>query len=349
LKLFILAFSLSVLFTWLAIIIAKKANIVDSPDRESKIHTKPVPLLGGVALFLAYATALLLNYQFSWELKGVAIASFIVMLSGLIDDVRGLSASARLVIQILCAIVVVAFGVRINIVPDRFFFAYPLEAIITVIWIVGITNAMNFIDGADGLAAGLTAIAAGAFAIIAYQTGQIYFAFLNAALAGACLGFLVFNFHPAKIFLGDAGSAFLGFSIASLAAMGEWSGNMPIVALSIPLLTLSILIFDMIYISMSRIARKKVTSFKEWIEYVGKDHLHHRLMNMGFSQVQTVLFIYLIAIVFALGALALKESVTYQALLLLSQGVCILVTVMVLMIVGRGNMEKNRITETRLK
>ena len=117
-----------------------------------------------------------------------------------------------------------------------------------MIWIVGITNALNCIDGVDGLAAGLIVIVSGTFFIIAYQTGQQYFAFLNAALGGACLGFLFFNFYPAKIFLGDAGSSFLGFMIASLAVMGEWAEKKPIVALSIPLLVLAILIFDMTYI-----------------------------------------------------------------------------------------------------
>ncbi len=349
LKIFVSAFAGSLVFTWLAIKIANKFRVLDYPDTERKMHIRPVPLLGGVAVFSAYIIALLLNFHFSWKLKGIIIASFFIMISGLIDDVKKLSAGARLVIQVLCSLLVISFGMHLNIISDRLPFAYFLEVIITVIWIVGITNAMNFMDGIDGLAAGFAFIASGTFAAIAYQTGQPYFVFLNVALAGACLGFLVFNFYPAKIFLGDAGSSFLGFSLAVLAVMGEWAENRPIVALSIPLLILAVLIFDITYISVSRIARGKVKTFKEWIEYVDRDHLHHRLMGMGLSQVQTVLFIYLVSMVFALGALVLKKATTFQAVLLLFQGGLILVIVAVLMIAGRGYLEKNHFFKNRLK
>ncbi|MFQ5953148.1 MAG: glycosyltransferase family 4 protein, partial [Candidatus Omnitrophota bacterium] len=333
-KVFLFSFIGAVIFTWLAIKIATKLNILDYPA-ERKIHSKPIPLLGGVVIYLAYATALLINFHFSWELKGVVIASTIIMLTGLVDDVRGLSAASRLIMQVLCALIIVSFGVYINIIPDKLPFAFPLEVLITVVWVVGVTNSVNFIDGADGLATGLALIASVAFFIIAIQTGQWYFAVLNIALAGACLGFLVFNFHPAKIFLGDSGSSFLGFTLASLAAMGEWAERNPIVALSIPLLVLAVLIFDMVYVSISRIARRKVKTFNEWIEYVGKDHLHHRLIGLGFTHRQTVLFIYMVSIIFAVGALVLKRATTFQAVLLLLQAAIVLTIVTVLMVVGR--------------
>ena len=349
LQVFLFAFVGAIIFTWLAIRLSAKFGIMDFPDAERKVHTRPVPLLGGVAVFAAYTLALLLNFHFSWELKGVVIASFFLMISGLLDDVKGLSAAARLLIQVLCALVVVSFGVCLKIIPDNWPFSYTLEVIITVIWIVGITNALNFMDGIDGLAAGITLIASSAFFVIAYQTGQGYFAFLNIALAGASLGFLVFNFYPAKIFLGDAGSSFLGFSLASLAVMGDWAEKKPIVAFSIPLLVLAVLIFDMVYISASRIYHGKVKTFKEWIEYTGKDHLHHRLLRIGFSQVQAVLFIYLISIVFAFAALALRYATMAQAVLLLLQGIFILIIVTVLMMVGHEHMQEKRSLEKRLK
>ncbi|MEA3488854.1 MAG: MraY family glycosyltransferase [Candidatus Omnitrophota bacterium] len=321
---------------------------MDNPGQR-KIHQKPIPLLGGIAIFASYSLALLLNFHFSWELKGVVIASFLILAAGLWDDVRELPAWVRLFVQIFCSLIVVWFGVRLNIVPDHLPFARSLETVITVIWIVGITNALNFMDGIDGLAAGLAFIASGAFFIVAYQTGQGYFAFLSIALAGACLGFLFFNFHPAKIFLGDAGSSFIGFSLASLAVMGEWAESNPIVALSIPLLILAVLIFDMIYISISRIAHGKVRNFREWIEHVDMDHLHHRLIGLGLTQVQAVFFIYLVSIVFALGALVLKNATTLQALLLLLQCFFVLVIVTVLMLVGRRNIRKNLFSGDRLK
>ncbi len=332
------------IFTRLAMIAATKFRVLDYPDGR-KLHTEPVPLLGGIAIFAAFAGALLINFHFSRGLKGIVIASFFIMAAGLQDDVKGLSALARLLIQILCSLLVVSFGVRLDIIPDVFPFARSLETVLTVLWIVGITNALNFLDGIDGLAAGFTVIAAGAFFVIAYQTGQMYFAYLNITLAGACLGFLTFNFYPARIFLGDAGSGFLGFCLASLAVMGEWARNRPVVALGIPLLILAVLVFDMVYITVSRIARKKVRTFKEWIEYVDKDHLHHRLLGMGFTRVQTVLFIYMIQAVFALGALVLKKATTFQAVLLLCQGLLVLIIIAVLMIAGRGRVERDRFNE----
>ncbi len=344
-----IAFGASIFFTWLAINVAKRFRIFDYPDRGRKIHSRPMPLLGGVAIFGAYAFALLLNFHFSWELKGVVIASFILMLSGLVDDLRGLPAFARLVMQILCSLLVIGFGVRLNIVPDNLPFSCLIEVVITVIWIVGIINALNFLDGVDGLATGIAVIASGTFCIIAYQTGQQYFAFLNIALAGACLGFLVFNFPPAKIFLGDSGSSFLGFSLAALAAMGEWAEKNPIVALSIPLLILAILIFDMVYISISRIARRKVRTFKQWIDHVDKDHLHHRLLAMGFSPRQTILVIYMVNMVFALAALVLKKATTFQAILLLAQAVLVLAVLTMLMLVIRRHMDESRFYEKQLK
>ncbi|MBD3425632.1 MAG: undecaprenyl/decaprenyl-phosphate alpha-N-acetylglucosaminyl 1-phosphate transferase [Candidatus Omnitrophica bacterium] len=345
-KIFIFAFAGSVIFTWIAIRVARKFDIMDRPT-ERKVHSEPVPLLGGLAIYAACMLAILLNFHFSLALKGVVIASSIMLVSGLVDDINDLPAWMRLIIQLVCAVIVIMFGVRLNIIPDHLPFAVLLEGVITVIWIVGITNALNFLDGIDGLAAGLMVIASGTFFIIAYQTAQPYFAFLSAALAGSSLGFLLFNFNPAKIFLGDAGSSFLGFMIASLAVMGEWAENKPIVALSIPLLILALLIFDMIYISVSRIAQGRVRTFREWIEYVGKDHLHHRLMWLGFTQRQTVFFIYLVSLVFSLGALALHKATTVQALLLLLQGIMILVIVTVLMLVSKDHIDKSRAYDHR--
>ncbi|MGB2601777.1 MAG: MraY family glycosyltransferase, partial [Candidatus Omnitrophota bacterium] len=314
LKVFIFAFVGAVIFTWMAIKIAVKLNILDHPD-ERKVHSKATPLLGGVAIFAACMLSILLNFHFSLAVKGVIVASFVILLLGLIDDIKGLPASVRLIVQISCSILVVFLGVRLNIIPDQFPFAVLLESVITVLWIVGITNALNLMDGIDGLAASLMVVASGTFFIIAYQTGQPYFAFLSVALAGSSLGFLVFNFNPAKIFLGDAGSNFLGFMIASLAVMGEWAEKKPIVAFSIPLLVLALPIFDTIYITVSRVAQGKVKTVKEWLDYVGKDHLHHRLMGLGFSQRQTVMFISLISIVFSLGALVLQRATIGQAIL----------------------------------
>ncbi|MDD4013906.1 MAG: MraY family glycosyltransferase [Candidatus Omnitrophica bacterium] len=334
-KVFLSALAGSVVFTWAAMHVARKLGVLDEPDQR-KVHSKPMPLLGGVAIATAFSLALLLNFHFSVQLKGVVMASLIVMLTGLADDIFGLSASIRLVIQVICVAVIVKAGVYLKLFPSVSAAGMLVNTLITVIWVVGITNAVNFIDGADGLAAGLAGIAGLAFFLIAYQTGQVYFAFLNVALVGACLGFLVFNFHPARIFLGDAGSGFLGFLLASLAVMGDWAYGDPVAALSIPLLILAVPIFDIVYITGSRIYFGKVKNLRDWIEYVGKDHLHHRLVHLGFTQRQMVFFIYLVSMVFALGALAIKNSPVEQSILLVIQGVIILGLISVLMIAGEG-------------
>jgi len=323
----------------MAITIAKKTGVFDYPSAR-KVHTHPTPLLGGIAVFCAFAIALFVNFHFSLQLKGIVIASFLLMLTGLADDIWKLSAYFRLIIQLVCSLIVIFCGISLRIVPTGVPYYHILNCGITIFWIIGITNALNFMDGMDGLASGIVFIFSSVFAVIAYQTDQPYFAVLNIALAGACLGFLVFNFHPAKIFLGDAGSSFLGFAVASLAVMGEWADNNSIVSLSIPILVLSILIFDMVYITISRIATKRVRNFREWVEYVGKDHLHHRLVSLGFTEVQAVLFIYFIVVAFAMGALSLRHASTYEAIVLLVQSSFMLIAVSILMVVGRLNVEK---------
>ncbi|MBD3296287.1 MAG: hypothetical protein GF392_02850 [Candidatus Omnitrophica bacterium] len=340
LNIFIYSFVSSILLTWTGLKLAIRFDILDHPDKRKK-QSRGVPLLGGVAVFAAFLISLLINFHFSPQLKGVIAASGIMLMIGLVDDIRGVSASLRLMVQVICSVIVIMSGVRLNIIPDDMRYALQLEAVITVFWIVGITNAFNFMDGVDGLAGGLAVIAAVAFFVVGYRTGQNYFSYLNIALAGSCAGFLLFNFHPARIYLGDAGSGFLGFTLASLAVMGEWADKKPVIAISVPVLVLAVIIFDVIYISVARIAEGRVRSFREFLEYVGRDHLHHRLMNIGFSEKGTVLFIYLISIIFSLGALVLKNADPFQAGLLLLQAMFILFIVTILMLTGRRHLEES--------
>jgi UDP-GlcNAc:undecaprenyl-phosphate GlcNAc-1-phosphate transferase len=200
---------------------------------------------------------------------------------------------------------------------------------------VGITNAVNFFDGMDGLATGLTIIGSLSFFIVAEITGQSYLGFLTIALAGSCLGFLKFNFKPASIFLGDAGSTFLGFTLAGIAVMGNWAEKNPKVALSLPIIILSVLIFDMIYITIARVWDGRVRSFKGWVEYTGKDHLHHRLVALGFNETQTVLLIYLIAACLGLGGINLIATGDIRIYFEFIQAFFIFIIVVILMISGK--------------
>lgn len=322
---FLLSLSLSPLMNRAAL----KFKILDYPHPR-KIHPQPIPLLGGVAIYLGFAVTLLANFQFSLPLKGVLLGATLITAIGLIDDIRPLPATLRLIGQLLAAGILIRYGVKVSFLPNTLWGEIG-EVVITIVWVVGITNALNFLDGLDGLATGLSAIAAGVFFVIALQTNQPYLGYLTVALLGTTLGFLPYNWHPARMFLGDSGSSFLGFSLAGLAIMGGWAENNPIVALSIPILVLGVLIFDMVYITLSRFKQGKVKGFRSWIEYVGRDHLHHRLLKLGFSQRQTTLFIYLMSLCLGLSAIALASTFNKSALLLLSQAIIIFLIITILM------------------
>ncbi|MCZ6680385.1 MAG: diguanylate cyclase [Candidatus Poribacteria bacterium] len=333
--LFAVSFALSLLFTPLIARLAKRVGAIDLPKQHG-IHESPTPLWGGLAIYAAFTITLLINYEYSIELKGVAMGATIILVIGLIDDFRELSAQLRLAGQLLAVGVVIAFGVRLDVVP--FFETAIGDMLLTAFWIVGITNAMNFLDGMDGLVTGCAAIQAILLSIFALQTGQQYLGYLAIALAGSCLGFLPYNFppfKPASIFLGDTGSTFLGFTIASLAVMSDWAENSPIKAFSAPLLITGVLTFDMAYTTIARVATGKVATLKELMDYVGKDHIHHRIHAIGFSRRQTVLLIYVINICFGIGALVLLNARAIDAILLVTQAAAIAVIISGLETLGR--------------
>lgn len=325
------AFILTPLMSFLG----RKFRILDIPN-ERKVHKDPTPLLGGLAIYIAFATSVVLNFHFSKEMKGVAIGGTLVLLMGLVDDFRKLPATVKLLGQLLSVSIVMLYGVRMSFLPNNLWGDIG-EVILTIIWVVGITNALNFIDGMDGLATGCAAIQALFLSIVALQTGQKFLGYLSLALLGSCIGFLPYNFklrRSASIFLGDAGSTFLGFSLASLAVMSDWAEHEPIKAFSAPVLIMGILIYDMIHTTISRIATKKVSSIKEWLDYTGKDHLHHRLNSLGLSKKQTVLFIYLINICLGIGAIVLRVARPLDAVILVFQAVVIMVIIATLELLG---------------
>ncbi len=333
--LFLLVFSFLLAFLSTKVIgrIATKLKILDQPN-ERKIHKKPVPLLGGLAIFASYIATIIFNFHFSIELKGVVIGGTIILITGLIDDIKHIPATWKLISQVLASSILILYGVKLSFLPSTWW-GNAGEVLLTVIWVVGITNAVNFFDGMDGLATGLTVIGSLSFFIVALITGQQYLSFLTIALAGSCLGFLKFNFKPASIFLGDAGSTFLGFTLAGIAVMGDWAKDNPKVALSLPIIILSVLIFDMIYITIARVWDGRVRRFKEWIEYTGKDHLHHRLVALGFNETQTVLLIYLIAACLGISGINLIASEDLRIYLEFIQAFFIFIIIVILMITGR--------------
>ncbi len=205
-----ISFSLAYPITFLAIRLGNKFKMVDDPDNLRKIHKEPTPLTGGLAIVISFAATILYNFHFSWEMKGILIGSGIVFIAGFLDDIFELSAKIRLGMQVLASAVLIYFDVRITFVPD-WLGGVVTESLITVIWMVGITNSMNFLDGMDGLASGISIITAFFFAIFAVRTQQAYLAFLCLALIGSCFGFFAYNFRAkqnAVCFPGRRGKQF---------------------------------------------------------------------------------------------------------------------------------------------
>ncbi len=317
-------------------------GILDYPN-ERKIHPKPTPLLGGFAVAIPILSVILLlkNY-FDSQVITIFFAGLIILVLGALDDIVKLSARLRILVQLLVAVILISNSLTLTIFPKTSsgtFFNY----LITIIWIVGIINAVNFLDGLNGLCVGLACISSLAFAIIALFSGQSQVLVLSLAVLGACLGFLPFNLSG-KIFLGESGSTFLGLLLASIGLVGVWAED-NIAGICIPILILGVPIFDMIFTTIMRIREKKVINIKEWLGYVGKDHFHHRLVDLGLSPAGAVIFIYLVSICLGISAMELLRATWKIAILLIIQAATIFAMLSVLMVVGgrrQSGWESNR-------
>jgi len=327
-----LSFSLTTLATPFCRKLALRWELVDHPGGH-KIHREPTPLLGGASVFLGFTLPLVVNGIYSEQFIAILVSALVLFMVGVADDSRNLKAHWKLVVQLVLAFGLTFYGVCLNLLPETLPLAGIVNRCLSVIWIVGITNAMNFFDGMDGLAAGLGAIVAFFLAVVAMQMRSPFVGWAAVAMVGACLGFLPHNFRPWKrgrIFLGDAGSTVIGFVLASLAIYSDWADLNPVVSIFSPLLIFWIFIFDMTYITIFRVVRGKTRTFRQWIEYVGHDHLHHRMARVLGGPTQSVLFIYVLAVCLGLNALLLRYAPPFMAFLLLSQAFLIVVLVSVL-------------------
>ena len=330
------SFSVSAMLTPVMRLVALKLNIVDVPGGR-KIHEKPTPLLGGVAIVVAFSVALLANMVLERDVVFMLCGGVVVALMGLADDWRGVSARLKLFVQILIVLVLIHSGIVLNLFPDAMW-GYWLNVLFTILWIIGITNAMNFIDGMDGLASGIAAIMAMFMGMVAFQTGQPFMGWIAVAMMGSCLGFLPFNAglkRPASIYLGDAGSTFIGFMLAALAIKGDWSDSSRIVSFSAPVLIFWVLIYDMAYITVERIVTGKVKSVKEWIDYVGTDHIHHRLYTLLGDKRKAVFFIYFLCAALGISAITLRYARPIDGVLLVIQAFLITILVSITEYSGR--------------
>ena len=307
------AFVVAYFSTPLAIKAAYKLGAIDKPDQR-KVHNQTMPRLGGLAIFLAFMIVTLISSWGNAAFYGILAGGLIVFLVGMLDDMYQLSPWVKLLGQCLAAAVAMYFGVIVHFVTNPFdgllalgYLSLPL----TFLWIVGVTNAINLIDGLDGLAGGVSAIAAATMGIVSLLHGQSAVAITAFILVAAIAGFLPYNFHPARTFMGDGGSNFLGFVLACLAIMGT-AKSAALISLFVPIVILGIPIFDTFFAIIRRIYKRAPIFMPD------KDHLHHRLMALGMSHRRSVLIIYGISAFFGGVAVTLSFITSPKASLLLA-------------------------------
>lgn len=295
---FLVAFAVALLVTPQTKKLAIRLGVYDKPDAR-KVHKGLMTRLGGLGIFAGFVCGFILYGDFSRPMMGLLAGSAFVTMVGFYDDIKNISPKLKLLGQIIAAVILMVFGLRLEFftipftdsIIDLGIFSYPL----TLLWVVGVCNAVNLIDGLDGLASGVSAVAALSIGVVAYASGMISVAVVCVVLLGSILGFLRWNFHPAHLFMGDCGSLFLGFILAVLSLM-DISEGVTMIGLAVPIIILGIPILDTFF----AIIRRKL-SHKPIFE-ADKGHFHHRLLSMGLSHRDTVLIIY--AITFFFGTIA---------------------------------------------
>lgn len=296
--------------------LAFTVGAVDVPKDNRRMHKKPIPTIGGLAFFIGFLISVVLFVDIDKTLQGILLGSVVLVVLGVLDDIMDLPAKLKFVVQFGAAGIAVAHGCVIETFSNPFPFGGDYINLgwaaipVTLIWIVALTNAVNFIDGLDGLAAGVSAISAGTMLVIALMYSEASVALVIAALLGACLGFLPFNFNPAKIFMGDTGATFLGFLLATVSVQGLFK-YYAIVSFAVPFLMLGVPIFDICFAFLRRIAHGQSPMVAD------RSHMHHRLIDMGFSQKQAVAIAYVISALLGLSAVVLASSNEIRSLILI--------------------------------
>ena len=327
---FLLAFIVSFMATPYTIKIANKIGAVDIPKDKRRMHTKKMPKFGGPAVILGFIVSIIYlvivmtiedslelfgEQEYAKKLIGIFLGIGVIAITGIIDDIKTLKPWQELIGQTLAAILVVAFGTQIEHLDIPFLYKVGLSeafsVFISIIWIVGITNAINLIDGLDGLSSGISLISCISLLIIFVLNGSpIIATIIVTAMSGALVGFLPYNFSPAKTFIGDAGSNFLGFMLAVVSILGI-AKTYTIAVIVLPVIVLGLPIFDVLFAIVRRIVKNKSLTavFKP-----DKGHLHHRLVEKGFTQKQAVLILYGLSASLGMFAIILFDSGIWKAL-----------------------------------
>ena len=327
---FILAFIVSFMATPYTIKIANKIGAVDIPRDKRRMHTKKMPKFGGPAVILGFIISMIYliivmsiegsldlfaEQEYGKKLLGVLLGIGVIFITGVLDDIKTLKPWQELLGQLIAAIIVVAFGTKIEHLTIPFLYGIGLNevfsTIITILWIVGVTNAINLIDGLDGLSSGISLISCISLLIIfLLNESPIIATVIVTAISGALVGFLPYNFSPAKTFIGDVGTNFLGFMLAVVSILGV-AKTYTIAVIVLPVIVLGLPIFDVIFAIIRRLAKGK--SLKAVFK-PDKGHLHHRLVEKGFSQKQAVLILYGMSASLGMFAIILFDSGIWKAL-----------------------------------
>lgn len=309
---FFIALITTLLITPLVIKLAFKIGAVDKPN-ERKVHQKLMPRLGGLAIFIGVIAGYFTAELYNEKITAISLGAILIIIIGILDDKYELSAKTKFAGQLLVAGLIVASGLTIDVLTIPYIgdfelglWSYP----VTVLWIVGITNAINLIDGLDGLSAGISAIGITTIAILAGANGKILIFTISMILLGSIIGFLFYNFYPAKIFMGDTGALFLGYSISIISLLGLYK-SVTLFSFIVPIIILGVPIFDTAFAIIRRIVNKKPISAPD------KSHLHHRLLALGVSHRKTVFLIYGFGILFGVAALLLSESTLWGTILII--------------------------------
>ena len=297
--------------------LAFRVGAVDVPKDNRRMHNHPIPRMGGLAIFFGFILSVLIFIPLTPELRGMLLGSVVIVILGILDDIFALPALPKFFVQIGAALIAVLAGNRIdflsnpNIFSQDLFWELGLLAVpITAFWIVGITNAVNLIDGLDGLACGVSTISSMTLLVIALVMEEPDVAILMGALSGACIGFLPYNLNPAKIFMGDTGSTFLGFILAVVSIQGLFKFY-AIISFAVPFLMLGLPIFDTCFAILRRVSHGQSPMAPD------RGHIHHRLIDMGFTQKQAVAVLYIISAILGLSAVVLTTIGVVRAMLFL--------------------------------
>ncbi len=298
--------------------LAFKMRAVDVPKDNRRMHSHPIPRMGGLAIFLGFLFSVLIFVPLTDELRGMLLGAVVIVVLGVLDDIYALPAMPKFLVQIGAALIAVLQGnVITHLSNPNLFSASPiwnlgvLSIPFSVLWIVAITNAVILIDGLDGLACGVSAISSMTLLVIALTVSEPQVALLMAALAGACLGFLPYNLNPAKIFMGDTGSTFLGYVLAVVSIQGLFK-YATIISFAVPFLLMGLPIFDTCFAILRRVSHGQSPMAPD------RGHIHHRLIDMGLSQKQAVAVLYVISAILGLSAVVLTTSGVTKAMLFLA-------------------------------